>query len=493
MVKEGKNFSGKVTPLFDFMLVQQTKDKGEASERPSDSQPIPYPPHPKGSGENHGGQSSSDRSLSRNEDGLTLLSVYDLCISLCIQVLAQAKEIKALKAQTSLKKKGVQKEYVSKQGRKFVKSSKGEPSMHKDPAFDDLDDDAIDYIETEDAQDEGRTSSVMLEVKESADKEVSTEAPVSTIKLNEGTDKRNEGTDKQDEGTDSTKVSTDRQELHDTIVAQRKFLAQQRSEAIRNKPPIRNQLRNQMMTYLKHVGGKKHSELKTKTFEEIQVLYERLKSQDQNFVAIGSTKDVRQIKEMNEESKNPEKKRLKKRVVNEEDTTKVSSPDGNYLVVYRVNGHFRAFNYLMEVLHIFDRQDLFHLYDLVMKQYSKITPEDIELILWGDLKIMMESSTEENDQELKDGTVIYMLVERKYPLSKELLQQMLDLGLEVEEESTAALQLDQTVPELAIPEQTATGKGIPNPLMAGSLPKTIKPTELDVAVLLKRQVADEDG
>ncbi|GKC02891.1 hypothetical protein Tco_0994501, partial [Tanacetum coccineum] len=46
---------------------------------------------------------------------------------------------------------------------------------------------------------------------------------------------------------------------------------------------------------------------------------------------------------------------------------------------------------------------------------------------------------------------------------------------------------------LAILEQTATGKGIPNPLMAGSLPKTIKPTELDVVVLLKRQVADEDG
>ncbi|GKF08485.1 hypothetical protein Tco_0042709, partial [Tanacetum coccineum] len=120
---------------------------------------------------------------------------------------------------------------------------------------------------------------------------------------------------------------------------------------------------------------------------------------------------------------------------------KVSSPNGNYLVVYRVNRHFRAFNYLMKVLHIFNRHDLFHLYDLVMEQYSKITPEDIELILWGDLKIMMESSTEENDQELKDGTVIYMLVERKYPLFKELLQQMLDLGLEVKEESNATLQL----------------------------------------------------
>ncbi|GJT49209.1 putative ribonuclease H-like domain-containing protein [Tanacetum coccineum] len=33
--------------------------------------------------------------------------------------------------------------------------------------------------------------------------------------------------------------------LHDTIAAQRKFLAQQRSEAIRNRPPTKNQLRNQ--------------------------------------------------------------------------------------------------------------------------------------------------------------------------------------------------------------------------------------------------------
>ncbi|GKA10997.1 hypothetical protein Tco_0690430 [Tanacetum coccineum] len=234
---------------------------------------------------------------------------------------------------------------------------------------------------------------------------------------------------------------------------------------------------------------------------------------------------------------------------------KVSSPEGDYLVVYRVNGNFRAFNYLMEVLHIFDRQDLFHLYDLVMKQYSESTPEGIELILWGDLKIMMESSIEVTDQgdfwndqqdweivtwrlyeacgvcilEFKDGTVIHMLVERKYPLSKELLQRMLDFGLEVEVESTAALDLirvlnspcfmvkswlvqDQTVlgkdysnlliadsllktiwfinapcygnealasPKangLTIPEQTATGKGISNPFMAGSLPKTTKPT-----------------
>ncbi|GJS03575.1 hypothetical protein Tco_0320083 [Tanacetum coccineum] len=73
--------------------------------------------------------------------------------------------------------------------------------------------------------------------------------------------------------------------LHDTIAAQRKFLAQQRSEAIRNRPPTKNQLRNQMMTYLKHVGNFKHSELKTKKFEEIQALYEKIKRSDEDKVA----------------------------------------------------------------------------------------------------------------------------------------------------------------------------------------------------------------
>ncbi|GJT68479.1 hypothetical protein Tco_1019959 [Tanacetum coccineum] len=146
---------------------------------------------------------------------------------------------------------------------------------------------------------------------------------------------------------------------------------------------------------------------------------------------------------------------------------KVSSPDGDYLVIYRANGNFRAFNYLMEVLHIFDRQDLFHLYDLMREQYSEVTLDGFALILWGDLKIMMESSTEGNEQsdfwsgqqdwkivtwrlyescgvcilEFEDGIVIHMLVERRYPLSKDLLQRMLDLGLEVERESSVALDL----------------------------------------------------
>ncbi|GJV19907.1 hypothetical protein Tco_1368927 [Tanacetum coccineum] len=484
---------------------------------------------------------------------------------------AQAKEIKALKAQ----------------GRKSVKSSKGEPSMYKDPAFDDLDDDAMDYIETKDAQDGGRTSSVVLEEKESADKEVSTEAPVSTVKPNEGTNKRNEGTDKQDGGTDSTKVSTDRQgegiadhnegksatqtaptttstptptifgddetiaqvlitmsqnkqkekdkgveirnvedterprptstrsvltlkpfpkidpkdkgkkmideegesdtESDDITEAEKKFKMLAKDEEVARKVQEEWETEEEKKRLAKEEATKEERE-KFTIEQRAKFLHDTIVSQRKFLAQQRSVEDERQIIELNKDLK---KKRVIKETPRKEDTVKVpaeqevteqgtkkrksghvkmiarkrprpqpdddsddehikclrivtfdstidseimeiksfiarlhkiSSPDRNYLVVYRVNGHFRAFNYLM-------------------KQYSKITPEDIELILWRDLKIMMESSTEENDQELKDGTFIYMLVKRRYPLSKELLQQMLDLGLEVEEESTAALQL----------------------------------------------------
>ncbi|GKA13725.1 hypothetical protein Tco_0693371 [Tanacetum coccineum] len=90
----------------------------------------------------------------------------------------------------------------------------------------------------------------------------------------------------------------------------------------------------------------------------------------------------------------------------------------------------------------------------------------------------------------EEGIVIQCFVEKKYlPLKKEIVVQMLKLKLESEEESTMALELIRFIKkakelashkqtlrieivhdeELSIPEQTATGKGTSNPLMAGCL------------------------
>ncbi|GJU33334.1 putative ribonuclease H-like domain-containing protein [Tanacetum coccineum] len=186
----------------------------------------------------------------------------------------------------SLKSNWMQKESVSKQGRK---SAKAEPSVHKDPLFEDFLK-IHGYMETEDAQDVGRTKSTAQQ-KVSTDKE-----KVSTDRPNVSTDRP-----KEKEGTPTLQQPT---------------------------PSM---------------------------FEELKPLLKVLPQH--------------------------------------ESSKAVSKRKGN-----GANGNFRAFNYLMEILHIFDRQDLYHLYNLMMEQYSEITLEGIELILWGDLKIMMESSTEGNDQ-----------------------------------------------------------------------------------------------
>ncbi|GJZ15540.1 ribonuclease H-like domain-containing protein [Tanacetum coccineum] len=650
MVKKGKHFSGKVTPgRFAFMLVQPTEDEGAPSERPSEAQPTPSPTHT-----SEAPVSDQAKEIQHLKEHIKKLKKQAKPVVKHHKGWMKSVSLKQILARKrSSKKQWVHRESVSKQGRKFAK---GEPTVHKDPLFDEIPEDSLDYMETEDAQDEGSTRDVVDEEKENA------EDVLSTAQQKVSTDKEKVSTDRPIVSTDGSKVSTDRQKdsiddkneddetiaqvllnmsqakavsrekekgvefkdieeterprptstrslltlkplpkidpkdkgkkkieeedesesesdgipeaekkfkqlasdeemvrkvqeewedeeernrlaeeeatndalirnyddikarieadrllaeklqeeereqftieerakfLHDTIAAQRKFLAQQRSEAIRNRPPIRNQLRNQMMTYLKHVGNFKHSNLKTKKFEEIQALYEKIKRSDEDFISIRSAEDERLIKKMNEKGFDSSKNEMVKEEDKEEEGSKkrkgghikmiarkkarkqsdidsddehkkclkivtfesildseimekksviarlnkVSSPDGDYLVIYRANGNFRAFNYLMEVLHIFDRQDLFHLYDLIRDQFSEVTLDGFELILWGDLKIMMESLTEGNEQKFEDGIVIHMLVERRYPLSKDLLQRMLDLGLEVERESSVALDL----------------------------------------------------
>ncbi|GJU33632.1 hypothetical protein Tco_1181986 [Tanacetum coccineum] len=341
--------------------------------------------------------------------------------------------------------------------------------------------------------------------------------------------------------------------LHDIIVAQRKFFAQQRSEAIRNRPPTKNQLRNQMMTYLKHVGNFKHSELKTKKFEEIQALYEKIKRSDEDFISIGSAEDERLIKRMNEKgidsSKNEMVKEESKEEVKEENKEEESTrkrklgtrkkmksrkrrfiqntseddsekendelrlhltiaPDEekevdyeildrkypikewkteclgtkpqddkaehleeiNQNVVIRSNGQKRYFSTLMRVLSIFDRDDLNAVYQLVMDRYQDEIPEGFDRVLWGDLMIMFNPDDEDkfwNSQQdwnivswklhgssgvhtlvTEAGLVIHMLVEKKYPLRKKVLLQMLELKLESEEDSTMALELIRFVKKL---------------------------------------------
>ncbi|GJW30027.1 hypothetical protein Tco_0046902 [Tanacetum coccineum] len=206
MVKKGKHFSGKVTPLFSNMLVQPTEDEGEQSERPSEPQLTPSPPHPS---EVHV-EPQSDPSPRPSPTTHIPDSIPESLVGIQ-EVTDQAKQIKQLKAQIKkLKKKAkhcIKKESVSKQGRK---PAKAEPLVHKDPLFDELADDTLDYMDTENAQDMGRTRFVVHEEKEREEKEVSTDDALGTDKEKVSTDKEKDSTDKEKDSTDKEKDSTDR-------------------------------------------------------------------------------------------------------------------------------------------------------------------------------------------------------------------------------------------------------------------------------------------
>ncbi|GJY48223.1 hypothetical protein Tco_0438179 [Tanacetum coccineum] len=117
--------------------------------------------------------------------------------------------------------------------------------------------------------------------------------------------------------------------LAETIAAQRKFRAAQRSAKIRSRPPTKSQLRNLMMTYLKNMRGYKHSQLKAKSFKEIKGMYERHKKSVQDFVPIVSTEEEKLIKKMNEKATGEDTSN-KEKVLEEPDSTKVEvKQEGN--------------------------------------------------------------------------------------------------------------------------------------------------------------------
>ncbi|GJX30829.1 hypothetical protein Tco_0240684 [Tanacetum coccineum] len=270
------------------------------------------------------------------------------------------------------------------------------------------------------------------------------------------------------------------------------------------KPTSLAQERNQMMSFLKGQGYKNLQKLK---YPQMKELYDKvqasIKDSFKDFIPMDSEKEREMLKERDakrllrkrkatiaeeQPSKKPKLRtetidelRNYLRVVDFEKNAQdreslegismitelqvIDSPDGEYLIIHRENNHFRAFDTLWEILHVLDRQDLYHLYRVVDDYYEHIPPTGLGLMLLGDLTIIWETAESSDDDfwkdqeeweiirwrfhessgvhtlEIEDGTMIHMLAERRYPLSRELMMRMLEHGMEVEDESETAITL----------------------------------------------------
>ncbi|GJU47324.1 hypothetical protein Tco_1204590 [Tanacetum coccineum] len=208
------------------------------------------------------------------------------------------------------------------------------------------------------------------------------------------------------------------------------------------KPTSLAQERNQMMNFLKGQGYKNLQKLKYPQMKELyDKVQESIKDSFKDFIPMDSEKEREMLKER--ESKRLLRKR--KATISEEQPSKkpklraetidelrnylrvvdfeknaqdreslegismitelqvIDSPDGEYLIIHRANNHFRAFDTLWEILHILDRQDLYHLYRVVQDYYEHIPPTGLGLMLLGDLTIYLE--TAESSDETSGGSM----------------------------------------------------------------------------------------
>ncbi|GKA93855.1 hypothetical protein Tco_0815841 [Tanacetum coccineum] len=233
--------------------------------------------------------------------------------------------------------------------------------------------------------------------------------------------------------------------LAELIRERKKFFAAQRAEAIRNKPPTKTQRRNQMIQYLKNMAGYSHAQLKDKSFDEVQKLFEKHMKWINSFVPMEEDLPSEKVqKEVSSEKKaegssrkksigrkrakdkqeqesskrqrvedDKEEEELKKcfELAKEEEiainaiplATKVpvvgfqihTRGKPGYYEIFRADGSSKLYHVFSQLLSEFDREDLVNLWKLVKAKHGDNRPEeDFERVLWGDLRVMFEPDVE---------------------------------------------------------------------------------------------------
>ncbi|GJY38215.1 hypothetical protein Tco_0424579 [Tanacetum coccineum] len=197
-----------------------------------------------------------------------------------------------------------------------------------------------------------------------------------------------------------------------------------------------------MMTYLKNMGGYKHSQLKGKSYEEIQGLYERQQKRIQDFTPMDSKKEAHKSEEEAAEyEKEKEELRLSLKIISNDDSEVNYEP---------LSKKFPIVNWEYQLLGKMEEKDMY---------VYKLTRADGSSSYHGDTQAFLRRLDKQDLNDLysygvhtlfMDGTPmeINMLVEKKYPLIKELLDKMLNLQLKAEEDSTMAFELIKFIKSL---------------------------------------------
>ncbi|GJX92524.1 hypothetical protein Tco_0345850 [Tanacetum coccineum] len=256
----------------------------------------------------------------------------------------------------------------------------------------------------------------------------------------------------------------------------KKHFAMLRAEEKRRKPPTKAQKRNLMSTYLKNMGRYKHNQLKNKSYEEIQKLFDNEIRRVNTFIPMdfevvkskkgieesskGTKDEMESNKSKKAKSSEEKAKGSRKKILETDEHEEVEVDDEvelkKYLVIVKDDDiAIDAIPLATKppVIDI-DREDLQTLWKLVKPKHGDTRHEDEhERVLWGDLKVMFEPDIKSDvwrnlqgysvtiwkfyDSRgmhfVRFGNVhIFMLVEKRYPLTPITITNMLNKKLQTD-------------------------------------------------------------
>ncbi|GKB08429.1 hypothetical protein Tco_0836713 [Tanacetum coccineum] len=228
---------------------------------------------------------------------------------------------------------------------------------------------------------------------------------------------------------------------HELAQRLRKHFAAKRAEDKRNKPPTQAQQRKIMCTYLNNMEGKKPKDLKNKSLNSNQKMFDRAFKRVSTFIDFRIDLVEGSSKRAGEEL---EQENVKKQKVDDnKETAKLKSLMNSWPEVKK--------SVTDEYSLAFDREDLETLYKLVKAKYGSTRPvEDLDLVLYGDLKTMFEPHVEDNLFHLNDSDIFDFIVAlRMFTRSLVIKCQSEDLRLGVE---SYQKKLNITAPQKTFPE-----------------------------------------
>nr|GFA86093.1 hypothetical protein [Tanacetum cinerariifolium] len=210
-----------------------------------------------------------------------------------------------------------------------------------------------------------------------------------------------------------------------------------RYQALKRKLQIKAQARKNMMIYLRNMAGFKMDYFKGMKYDDIRPIFK--KYFNSNVAFLEKTKEQmkeehsRALKRANENDVYTEATPLARKVpvVDYEIYTENNKP---YYKIIRADGSPQLFLSFLTLLKNFDREDLEVLWQLVKERFASKPKNFLDDFLLTTLTYMFKKP----DVQAQ----MILLVERRYPLTRFTLDQMLNnVRLEVEEESKVSLEL----------------------------------------------------